>query len=81
LLRPYKDSSEDYSNLYKDFELIKEAYRAVNITYTPGEPETVEKDGRLVVIQNEESLVEINDEQLDSIIKITREIRNKIISY
>lgn len=81
LLRPYKDSSEDYRKLYNDFERIKEAYRPVNITYTPGEPETVEKDGRLVVIQNEESVVEMTDEQLLDVISITEEVRNKIISY
>ncbi|MEZ5011883.1 MAG: hypothetical protein R2744_09975, partial [Bacteroidales bacterium] len=44
LLRPYKDSSEDYKNLYNDFERIKEVFRPVEISYTPGEPETVEKD-------------------------------------
>lgn len=81
LLRPYKDSSEDYRKLYADFERIKEVFRPVLITYTPGDPETVEKDGRLVVIQNEESVIEITDEQLEAVIKITEEVRNRIISY
>ena len=81
LLRPYRESSEDYKNLYNDFERIKEVYRPVEISYTPGEPETVEKDGRLVVIQNEESVVTMTDEQLEAVIKITEEVRNKIISY
>lgn len=80
LLRPYKDSSEDYNNLYNDFERIKEVFRGVNISYIAGEPETIEKDGRIVFLQNEESVVDISDEQLSAVIKITGEVRNKIIS-
>jgi len=81
LLRPYKDSSEDYKRLYNDFERIREVYKPVNITFTQGEPQTIEKDGRIVFIQNEESVVEVTDEQLSAIINITAEVRNKIISY
>ena len=81
LLSPYKDSSEEYSKLYNDFGLIKEKYRDVDITYTPGEPETVEKDGRLVVVQNEESVVTMSDKQLKGIIEIIEEIRNNLTSY
>lgn len=80
LLSPYRESSEEYANLYADFDIIKKAYRDVDISYTPGEPETIEKDGRLVVIQNEESIVTMSKEQLNKIIVIIEEIRNKLTS-
>ena len=80
LLRPYNESSDEYRELYNDLELLKREYSDVSITYTPGEPETVEKDGRLIVIQNEESTVVISDDVLEGIIQKTEEIRNKIIS-
>ncbi len=79
LIAPYKDSGAEYKNLYADLERIKDKFRPVEITYTPGEPETVEQDGRLVVIQNEKSVVVITDEQLSDIIDVTEEVRNNII--
>lgn len=79
LLRPYKDMN-DYSDLYADFMRLKEAYKEIDITYTIGEPETVEQDGRLVVVQNDESHVDITNEQLQEIIRLTEEIRNKLIN-
>jgi len=80
LLRPYDQTSTEYSKLYKDIELLKREYSDVDITYTPGEPETIEKDGRLVVIQNEESTVRFSDETLRGIIEKTENIRNEIVS-
>ena len=80
MLNPYKESSEEYANLYADFDRIKKAYRHIDISYTPGEPETIEKDGRLVVIQNEESIVTMSEEQLSAIIVIIVEIRDKLTS-
>ncbi len=81
LLRPYNESSDEYAALYKDLELLKREYSGVDITYTPGEPETIEKDGRLIVVQHEESVVKYSDEVLEKIILKTEEIRNKIISF
>jgi hypothetical protein len=52
----------------------------VNITYKLGEPETVEQDGRLVMIQHEQSNVEMTDEQLAVIAALSEEVRNKLIS-
>lgn len=80
LLRPYNESSDEYSDLYDSIEQLKREYSDVDITYTPGEPETVEKDGRLVVVQHEESNVRFSDEVLEGIIMKTEEIRNKIVS-
>ncbi|MDZ7738820.1 MAG: hypothetical protein U5K32_07110 [Bacteroidales bacterium] len=80
LLRPYNESSDEYSDLYDSIEQLKREYSDVDITYTPGEPETVEKDGRLVVVQHEESNVRFSDKVLERIIMKTEEIRNKIVS-
>jgi len=61
-------------------EEINNAYHEVRISYRLGEPETIEQDGRLVMLQHEESIVEMNDIQLEEIARITREVRNKLIS-
>ena len=61
----------------EDFEAIKGAYGDVRITYEVGEPETIEKDGMLMVVQSETSHVIMTDEALQGIIKITREIRDR----
>ncbi len=61
----------------KDFEAIKAAYTDVKITYEVGEPETIEKDGMLMVVQSETSHVIMSDETLELIINTTKEIRNR----
>jgi hypothetical protein len=65
------------SSYIKDFELIKSAYTDVKITYEVGEPETMEKDGMLVVVQSETSHVTMSDETLGQIIETTREVRDR----
>jgi len=80
LLRPFSKSSAEYTSLYGMMEEINNAYHEVRISYRLGEPETIEQDGRLVMLQHEESLVEMNDIQLEEIARITREVRNKLIS-
>ncbi len=59
----------------------KEVFDQVEITYEMGEPETVEKDGMVMIVQNEKSIVQITDEQLQQIINKTEEVRNKLIAY
>jgi hypothetical protein len=79
LLRPYRESGADYASLYEMMEEISDKYRDVRITYRLGEPETVEQDGRLVMIQHEESLVEMSDEQLREITSASKDVRNNLI--
>lgn len=79
LIRPYRESGEDYAALYKMMEEISSTYRDVRITYRLGEPETAEQDGRLVMIQHEESLVEMSNEQLAEIAAVSKEVRNNLI--
>ena len=73
-----KDPS--FNELIQDFETLNAEFEKINITYEIGEPETIEKDGMLVIVQNEKSIVEITDEQLNMIIEKTEKIRNKLIS-
>ena len=60
-----------------DLEKIKEVYDQVKITYEVGEPQTIEKDGMLMVVQSETSQVTMSDETLQQLIEVTARIRNK----
>jgi hypothetical protein len=58
---------------------IKTVYDQVEITYEMGEPETIEQDGMVMIVQNERSVVNITDEQMENIISKTEEVRNMLI--
>ena len=73
-------ADKNFQTLISDIEELKTLYKDVAISYEVGEPEMVEKDGRLVIVQNETSVVKISDEQLNNIIKQTEIIRNKIVN-
>lgn len=76
ILNKYKEDTF-FKKIIKDYEKIKEHYDKVKITYEIGEPETVEVDGMLMVIQAESSTIEIDEATLSNIIDITESIRNK----
>lgn len=59
---------------------LKSIYNTIDITYEIGEPETVEMDGMVMIVQNEKSIVHITDAQLKDITRKTEEIRNKLTS-
>jgi hypothetical protein len=80
LISPYCNHDNEFKELCDDLNRIKEVYRPVRITYTQGNPVSEEKDGGLVVTQTETSVVEMSKEQLDGIIEITKNIRNRLIS-
>ncbi|MCK4854599.1 MAG: hypothetical protein KAT31_10060, partial [Bacteroidales bacterium] len=80
ILNPYK-SQQQISDLLAQMNEIKVVFDQVEITYEMGEPETVEKDGMVMIVQNEKSNVQITDEQLQQIINKTEEVRNKLIAY
>ena len=75
VLNNYKNETviQDYIN---DLEIIKSVYDDVKITYEVGEPQTIEKDGMLMVVQSETSHVMMSDETLQKIIEVTQQIRN-----
>jgi hypothetical protein len=80
LANPYCNRDTEFGSLCKNLQLIKEKYRDVRITYTLGEPVSVEVEGGLKVEQTETSIVEMTDQQLAEIIEITKVIRNKLIT-
>ena len=79
LISPYCNRDPEFRQLCEDLSSIKSKYRDVKISYTQGEPVSEEKNGALVITQTETSNVEMSKEQLDSIIEVTRNIRNRLI--
>ena len=79
ILKNYQRAYPQFSELVADLEKVKKTFDPVKIRYEIGEPEAIEKDGMLMIIQNERSIVEITDDQLNEIIRVTEEIRNKLI--
>lgn len=79
VLKHYKNETV-IARYIEDFEEIKQVYTDVKITYEMGEPETIEKDGMLMVIQSETSHVIMSDETLEQIIELTKEIRKRQLS-
>ena len=79
LLGHYKDNQE-VKKLIAQLQPLDKLYSQVSITVTPGEPETVEKEGRLVVIQHEESNITYSDELLQKIVNETNRLRNRIVN-
>lgn len=79
LISPYCNRDTEFKALCKDLYDIKDKYRDIRITYTQGDPISVEKDGGLSVTQTETSVVEMTKDQLDGIIEITKNIRNRFV--
>ncbi len=73
-------SDKNFSELVADLEDIKTVFDQVKITYEVGEPEAVEKNGMLIIVQNEKSNVTITDEQMKQITIKIEKIRNKLIN-
>ncbi len=79
ILKNYS-SDRNFYELVQDIERIKKEYQEVKITYEVGEPESKEVDGMLIIVQNEKSIVTMNDEQLVNITRVVEEVRNKLIN-
>ncbi len=71
------ESDEKFAGILEDYKEIKKQYDNVSISYQIGEPETIEIDGMLMVVQNESSTITMSDETLSQIIEVTERIRNK----
>jgi hypothetical protein len=79
ILEKYQQDKQ-YVNLLKELQRIKELYKTVNIRTEKGEPEMIEENGMLTIVQHDRSIVDITSEQLKSIIKTTEQVRNSLIS-
>ena len=72
--------NEQFATLYNEIEKINALYKGVEIAIIPGEPEPREENGMLIFVQNDKSVVKISDEQLNTIISTTEEVRNRLIN-
>jgi hypothetical protein len=73
-----KDASFD--ELVQRMEQLKQAYADVKITIEFGEPKRIEKDGAIIIVQDEVSHVDITPEQVANIIKEIESLRDFIVS-
>ena len=73
-------SDKKIFKLVEQLEELKAAFSEVKITFEVGEPEMLEVDGILTIVQNDKSIVTMTDEQLKNIITITEKVRNEIIN-
>jgi hypothetical protein len=78
ILKNYKKDPY-FSNVIADLETIMKEFDPVKITIEVGNPEPVEKNGTLTIIQHSKSIVTIDDAILKRIINQTEIIRNKLI--
>ena len=79
MMEPYCNLDRQYAGLCSKLKEISDKYDDVEISFTEGEPVSMEQDGGLVITQTETSEVEMTDKQLEDIIKITEKIRNALI--
>jgi len=79
ILEKYQQDKQ-YTKLLEELQLIKDLFKSVNIRIEKGEPEMIEENGMLTIVQNDKSIVEITPEQLASIITTTEQVRNRLIS-
>jgi hypothetical protein len=79
ILENYKHDKY-FAKLIEELNSLKEEFNDVTISITKGEPQAIEEDGMLVIVQNDVSTVDIKPARLKSIINKTEQIRNKLIS-
>ncbi len=70
----------NFAEMVTRMEQIKQAYADVKITTEFGEPKRIEKNGTLIIVQDEISHVEITPEQIDSIVGEIKNLRDFIVS-
>jgi len=78
ILKQYK-GDKDFENLVENIKKLKEAYEPIEITYELGEPQMVEKDGMLVVVQNEKAIINATEKDYENIKNLIEEIRYNIL--
>lgn len=79
ILKNYQND-EQFSKLITQFEDIKKEFENVLISFEINEPKAVEQDGMLMIVQQENSIVDISDEVLDNIIHIIVKVRNDLVT-
>jgi hypothetical protein len=68
-----------FQKIVTDMTALKNLYDSINITYEYHEPESVEIDGRLVIVDKSTSRVNITIEQVEQISNMIEQLRTRII--
>lgn len=79
ILRSHERSHPEFAGLTGQMSSIKEEFDQVEIVYEVDEPQAVERDGMLVIVQNQRSTVNIEDRQIENITRKAETIRNNLI--
>ncbi len=77
-LSAYKND-EYFQKLVDDFKSLKNLYDGITISYDYHEPESVEIDGRLVIVDKSTSTVNITEAQVNQIGELVRQIRSRLV--
>ena len=80
LVLNYYDSESLMKNYITDLEKIMNLYDEVEIISAVGDPEPIEKDGMLELVQSETSQLKMSDEVLVKITEMTAEVRNAYLN-
>ncbi len=78
ILKLFKETDKNFADLVQNLEELKDVLDVVKITVHVDENLQSRTDG--VIVQNEYSVVEVSEEELQEIIATTEKIRNKIIA-
>jgi len=73
------EKDNNFAALIKEFEKIRTVFQPVTITVETGEPTTEEVDGSLMIVQHDIQHVNMPDGHMANIIKVIKEVRNKVI--
>lgn len=68
-----------FQQIVSELTELKSIYEKITITYEYHAPESVEVDGRLVIVDKSTSKVNVTAEQVDQICSIIKQIRSKLI--
>jgi hypothetical protein len=66
--------------LLAELQLLKDLFKSVEIYVEKGEPQMIEVDGMLSIVQGDKSIVKVTPEVLTNIITTTEQVRNRLIS-
>jgi hypothetical protein len=78
-LSAYKDDIY-FQKILSDMMRLKGLYDKINLTYEYHEPESVEIDGRLVIIDKSTSEISITAQQVEEIGNVVSEIRTRLVN-
>ena len=68
-----------FKSIVQNLNQLKTLYDKIPITYEYHEPESVEVDGRLVIVDKSTSTVNITEEQVDQIGELVEQIRTRLV--